>query len=450
MTRGAQRVLLACSARLQPELTSAGVARRLLRDALTRTGRAEWMDSAELAIGEVVANAVLHAHTPIEVTLEVRSERVRVEVQDFNPSMPEPRDAGPAATTGRGMALVAALSLECGVRSTAPDGKVVWFEVGTGSAHDVAEEDLLAAWGTDADWGVPDRSSVDTVDVLLLGLPPTLWGAARQHHDALLRELLLYRAEHSETDVDLVLADSARGLVSSALRAMLDELPLIDSGHSLLPMVEKQTSTGIPAVDMTARIPRTLVPAYDALRHALDVAERLAGEGRLLVRPGLPEIVEVRNWVCGQIAGQHDGAAPTAWRGTAEARFETMAQTWASPSPPVWDEVVVRDSDRGVVAADDANRIVAISRSLADALGWEVDDLVGRRVVTLIPPELREAHVAGFSRHLNTGEAHALGVPLELPVLRRDNSRVVCRFMVEQAPANPGRSVYLAWIEPLV
>jgi PAS domain S-box-containing protein len=102
-----------------------------------------------------------------------------------------------------------------------------------------------------------------------------------------------------------------------------------------------------------------------------------------------------------------------------------------------------------VVAADDANNIVAISRSLADALGWEVDELVGRRVVTLIPPELREAHVAGFSRHLNTGQAHALGMPLELPVLRRDHTRVMCSFMVEQAPTNPGRSVYVAWIEPL-
>ena len=47
------------------------------------------------------------------------------------------------------------------------------------------------------------------------------------------------------------------------------------------------------------------------------------------------------------------------------------------------------------------------------------------------------------------GEAHVLGVPLELPVLRRDGSEVQCRFMVERAPVNPGRSVYMAWIEPL-
>jgi len=38
-------------------------------------------------------------------------------------------------------------------------------------------------------------------------------------------------------------------------------------------------------------------------------------------------------------------------------------------------------------------------------------------VVTTIPPRLREAHVAGFSAHLSTGQAHVLGVALRLPAL---------------------------------
>jgi len=108
----------------------------------------------------------------------------------------------------------------------------------------------------------------------------------------------------------------------------------------------------------------------------------------------------------------------------------------------------VRDSTRRVIAADDANRIVAISRPLARELGWEVDQLVGRRIVVLIPPALREAHVAGFTRHLTTGQAHALGVPLTLPVLRADGSEVPCRFLIEQSHPAPGRSIYVAWIDP--
>jgi PAS domain S-box-containing protein len=39
-----------------------------------------------------------------------------------------------------------------------------------------------------------------------------------------------------------------------------------------------------------------------------------------------------------------------------------------------------------VIAADDANRIVAVSRPLARLLGWRPEDLAGRRVVTVVPP----------------------------------------------------------------
>ena len=101
------------------------------------------------------------------------------------------------------------------------------------------------------------------------------------------------------------------------------------------------------------------------------------------------------------------------------------------------------------MAADEANRIVAVSRPLAARLGWEVDDLVGRRVVALVPPQLREAHVAGFARHLATGEAHILDVPLTVPVLRADGSELTCRLLVQHLPAPSGRGLYLGWIDEL-
>ena len=70
-------------------------------------------------------------------------------------------------------------------------------------------------------------------------------------------------------------------------------------------------------------------------------------------------------------------------------------------------------------------------------------------MVTLIPPHLREGHVAGFSRYLTSGEAHLLGVPLTLPVLHADGTELTCRFLVEQVRGGHGRAVYLAWIDAL-
>ena len=53
--------------------------------------------------------------------------------------------------------------------------------------------------------------------------------------------------------------------------------------------------------------------------------------------------------------------------------------------------------------------------------GWSRDEAVGRRVAeTIIPPALREAHDAGLSRYLATGEGPVLGRRLELEGRHRD------------------------------
>ena len=93
--------------------------------------------------------------------------------------------------------------------------------------------------------------------------------------------------------------------------------------------------------------------------------------------------------------------------------------------------------------------LVAVSGPAADLLPWTVEELTGRRVVSVVPERLREAHVAGFARHLTTGEAHVLGIDITLPVLRRDGDELLCSFFIERAPAGPGRAVYVAWLTPL-
>ncbi len=299
------------------------------------------------------------------------------------------------------------------------------------------------------DW--PDLSTDhdhERCDVVLGSMPATLWLSARQHHDAILRELVLYRAEHSGVDVDLTAADDARSTISNALVDAIEQAhaqgltrPALPDGHpSPLPWVPRE-------IDLVLSLPRGVGPAHAALQDALDVAERLAAADRLFVRPGLPEVIAVRDWVSEQIQSQLVGVAPSPWGGVAQPRFETDGGRRVTE--PEWDLSGPMSSGRGVVAADDANRIVGISDSLAEALGWEPAALRGRRVVTLIPPRLREVHVAGFTRHLTTGEAHVLGVPLVLPVLHADGSEVSCRFLVEQAEQRGARALYLAWIEPL-
>lgn len=444
---GTGTALLEREASLDPDLTSAREARRLLREFLREVGHDDWLDSGELAISEVVTNASLHAHTPIEVRLLAFPDRACVEVRDFNSTLPVARDYDTEATTGRGMALVSAITLECGVYSLGADGKVVWFCVG--DAPDRSDDDLFAAWDLEDSGEATSGGTDGTRDVVLSSMPATLWLSARQHHDALLRELVLYLAEHDDVAPDIAAADKARSTISNALTGALDEAhasgaarPALPDGHpSPLPWVPEHLDLHVP-------VPPEAGWQFAALQDALDVAETLAIDGKLLLRPGLPEIIAVRDWACEQVIAQLSEIPPAPWPGTAQERFETAVRDDVHDEVD-WDRETVTASDRRVIAADEANRIVAVSEPAAELLGWRVDDLVGRRVVTVVPPALREAHVAGFSRHLTTGEAHVLGVPLDLPVLRRDGSEVQCRFLVERAPTGPGRSVYFAWIDPV-
>lgn len=390
------------------------------------------------------------------------------------------------------MALVAALTSEHGVSNAGPDGKTVWFTM-RGHAAERSEQDLLAAWD-DADWddavwdgaagdepgdagggdepvaapgGTGDvRPRVGAGDdarpqaargqgpgglaVVLLGLPPALWLAAREHHDALLRELVLYLAEHDgrEQDgpvLDLSAVDRARAGLLTAVDVALQRAGAYRAGGS----GRRQHPGGRPvlpaAIDVTLTVPAGQAGAFSSLQDVLDLAEGLAAAGQLLARPGLPEIVAVRVWACGQVLAQQGGGPAVPWAGADQGQVIAVVGVGRSADRRVEQ---VRDSDRRVASADDANRIVAVSRPLAELLGWEPAELVGRRIVALVPARLREQHVAGFTQHVVTGQGRLLGAPLILPVLRSDGTEIACRVVLEHDAA-ASSSLYRAWIDPV-
>ncbi|MFE1547324.1 ATP-binding protein [Streptomyces sp. NPDC058718] len=107
---------------------SAGHMRRILRIFLSRWELDGLSDSATLALTELVANVVRHVPGRRCSVLMLREPYgLRVEVADAVPGAVIAKLAGPLEESGRGLALVEAVTDRWGVDERA-DGKTVWFE----------------------------------------------------------------------------------------------------------------------------------------------------------------------------------------------------------------------------------------------------------------------------------------------------------------------------------
>jgi hypothetical protein len=87
------------------------------------------IERAALGVTELLSNVHRHAEPDkmCTVEMEVLLGRLTVSVHDNDPRLPVVQDVDPTATSGRGLAMVAAVSETWGVRPHGESGKVVWF-----------------------------------------------------------------------------------------------------------------------------------------------------------------------------------------------------------------------------------------------------------------------------------------------------------------------------------
>ena len=111
-----------------PVPTSLGAVRSFVKDALTSWGKAAIIDDASMVVSELATNAIVHANSPFRVSITATDTGVSVAVDDLSPDPPILREPDTAATGGRGVLLVAALSSRWGVQ-TGPHGKRIWAEI---------------------------------------------------------------------------------------------------------------------------------------------------------------------------------------------------------------------------------------------------------------------------------------------------------------------------------
>ena len=404
---------------LPADAASARRARHLVATAVAASGHEELVDRATLLVSEVVTNSILHAGTEMRLRCRPSGAGVRVEVFDRSSLMPSVRHYDADATTGRGLGLVSALATSWGV-DCEDDGKTLWFELddsGAGDKGSARSEPVIQS---------PPPET--TLEVRLCGASPPLVQATIEHGDALLRELALF---------------SLGGELDDALPHGW-QLPQFDVSP-ILAAAEAATAAMQAKADLNVGLPAGADAAATERLRLVDHADALAREGRLLCAPALPEVAVCRHWIYSQIAEQAAGFATQAWE-----LPELLEPARAAAALPAEELERLQRATAATVVADDANRIIFVNEAAGDLLGWATDALVGQRLTVLIPPELREAHLAGFSRLQVTGQPRILGVTVHVPALRRDGTPVEVALTIERVAGGGGRSAFRAVLAPTV
>jgi GAF domain-containing protein/anti-sigma regulatory factor (Ser/Thr protein kinase) len=309
--------------RLEPVVQSTPMARHWI-SAHLRGIPNDAAECAALLTSELVTNAVLHAATPISVTLHLMTDRIRVDVADGSPIVPSIKDYGTDAATGRGLTLFSTLASAWGVQPVA-GGKIVWFELPVdfpiapaGVSDGAFRFDLVGMAHTNLH---PQIDDDPTVAVHLIGVPVALLQRASEEYEGLFRELRLMK-EHAEASPALhtALPERLSVFVAEIGSRFQGFGPGMDEKWQDL--VDRQ----VESYDWDIELPQSAVGACEFYDTMLDEADEFGLSARLLSLPASASSVAVRRWFLSELIGQLRGRAPVPWN---TSRFHHSAKATA-------------------------------------------------------------------------------------------------------------------------
>lgn len=418
---------------LSADARSVREARHVLRDALLRSGAEELVEPATLVTSEIVTNALVHAGTEVELRVLSTADAVRVEVQDGGEHVPVRRKYAETAGTGRGLQLVEELSDRWGVAHGSA-GKAVWFEIGDLAGHGATEHGAPS----------PDRTAGgdragEPAMVTLLHVPLLMHVAWQEHAATLLREYLLHALDK---DADIF---AKHAQASEAMSLLNEQIPAPVLSNEPDALMAEAIEPDVSAEHLVLCVPRESVPHFSTLDDLLARAIAETRDGSMLSPPTQPEIDEMRQWLCREVAQQAAGnPTATPWM----ARTDVRA-TLADQHELTTTYAALASTDEPLLATDEASIIVAASPAALALLGYrESEELVGRRIIVVVPHRFHQAHIAGTTLHATNGRDNLLGVPLVVPMVHADGSEVAVNIEVRAERLDETHRVYVARFRP--
>ncbi|GAA5147351.1 hypothetical protein GCM10023340_19660 [Nocardioides marinquilinus] len=273
-------------------------------------GRDDLIECAEMAVSELVTNALLHAEPPIHVRVRGTHEHPRVEVADASTEVPDlPRPPlidddldDLLLTFGRGLSIVARASEAWGAEIE-DEGKTVWFT----PAAEFSEDDGAEGQITGVENPALERTGEHPTDVQefsLRGVPVRDYTAFQNHVRELRREVRLLALAHQS---DYPLAQD----LSDVFDRLGRPLRLGSTNQD----VRRAQQAGEPTVDLTVLMSRTAAEEVGRFIELLDLTDAFCRAERMLSLARSPEQVTFQNWYLGEFVRQERGEEPRAWQG---------------------------------------------------------------------------------------------------------------------------------------
>lgn len=301
---------------LPPVPQSAPLARAVVRDVLAGSSLEAIVDIAELCVSELVTNAVLHAGTELELEIGYAPKGLRLSVSDASSKSPVLSRHTRTASTGRGLAMVAAVADAWGVDEHPGGGKTVWCELSDHGpkAPLIDITSVMDAWDlVTAELSEPVLDDVPVTPmstiVTLSNYPVHLGLALQEHYEAVVRECQLLAAPRS--DDATTLPDRLLELALALAQRYTEELSDLARPDPRRLAAQAQGRT---EVDLAYTVTPDQLSRLQSWQQILHDVDEFSARGDLLAPTITAPLARLRGWALTEFVSQSAGAPPTPWR----------------------------------------------------------------------------------------------------------------------------------------
>ncbi|MDO9455048.1 ATP-binding protein [Nocardioides sp.] len=289
-------------------------ARRWVVGTFRDIGRDDLVECAEMAVSEVVTNALLHGSPPIQVRVRGTREHPRVEVSDGSQDAPSLPSAPPdldsiddfdldglddmLLTFGRGLSIVARASDAWGAEIE-DEGKTVWFTPASSFSEDSGAEGVIT--GTPV-LDTTGEQPVDPTKFRLVGVPVRDYVSFHNHFRELRREVRL-----------LAMANEADYPLARDLAEVFHQLGRPLTLGSVRDEIDRAQEAGEHSADLEVLMGREEARGIARFIELLALTDAFAREEKMLALARTPRQVDFQTWFLSELVHQAEGEAPRAW-----------------------------------------------------------------------------------------------------------------------------------------